>query len=141
MLPGDPVAAQNTVDVLHYDMDVTVEDQELIETVTLTVRAAALPKRWTLVRANAVKVLSAVSAGKKIPLSAGNGAVHLDLSGLGDGGPEALQITSPPGADPTSSLPSPGEALSAPAFPPRSPTSGASTPGIPGSGATWPRTR
>ncbi len=93
MLPGDPVAAQNTVDVLHYDMDVTVEDQELIETVTLTVRAAALPKRWTLVRANAVKVLSAVSAGKKIPLSAGNGAVHLDLSGLGDGGPEALQIT------------------------------------------------
>lgn len=74
------VNAQSPVDVLRYELDVTVQERELTVATTLAVKAAERPRKWSLALADRMKVLSAKSGEEDLPFEQSGGSVELDLS-------------------------------------------------------------
>jgi len=84
--------AQEKIDVKHYDIEVNVLDDKLEEKVTLRAGAAAMPGKWTLVRANCMKVLSVKCGDREIPFKMTRWALVLDLSPAGAADPSDFTI-------------------------------------------------
>jgi hypothetical protein len=76
---GDDSAAP---DVRHYDIEVSVGDTGLAETVTLHATATRGAGRWSLDLAPEMKVVAAKSGGKPVAFAAKARAVDLDLAPL-----------------------------------------------------------